>query len=453
MNNLIHQIVAYTEAFRHRELDDATLARAKQLVLDTLGVSVSGWKEPSIANIFAAVNAGKDKVKEATVFGIGDKASLEHAIICNGSLTRVQDYMDIYYDLDASHPSEFIPFILSCCEAWGLSGRQALRGIVLAYDLQGWFTENMRSNRNGWHYATIANVVASAVLGLLLDMTAESMANTIAISSSTNLTTLGTGPQTDMKTLTFSLTVKNVPFAARLAMNGCTGPQDAVENLLAATGNSDRNKAELIPQNPRIFNTSIKAYPAEFMAHSALEALENILSREPVEPEEIAHIQILVHEWATWIARKSSYDPQNREEADHSLPYCIAARLVAGKLDQSQFQNRSWENESIRKLMRNIVVQADAELEALYPAARPAILEITLKDGRVHSERVDHPLGDRSNPMSYRQIQEKFIMCVSEWMDKEQAERILRCVDTLEQRPVSELMELMTWTEKQSLAQ
>ena len=45
--------------------------------------------------------------------------------------------MDVYYDLDASHPAEYIPFVFCCCDALGLSGEQAIRGILLAYDLQG----------------------------------------------------------------------------------------------------------------------------------------------------------------------------------------------------------------------------------------------------------------------------------------------------------------------------
>ncbi len=78
--------------------------------------------------------------------------------------------MDVYYDLDASHPAEYIPFVFCCCDALGLSGEQAIRGILLAYDLQGWFTENMRCNRNGWHYATVASAVCTAVFGMLFKL-------------------------------------------------------------------------------------------------------------------------------------------------------------------------------------------------------------------------------------------------------------------------------------------
>ena len=444
MMNLIDEIVAYTDEFRRRAVEPEAIVRAKQLVLDTMGVCVSSWNEPSIAAIFASAEAESGK-ELATVYGTGKKAPVEQAIVCNGALTRVQDYMDVYYSLDASHPSEYIPFTLACCEAWNLTGDDALRGIILAYDLQGWITENLRCNRNGWHYATFASAVSAAVVALLRNLSAEQLANTIAISCSTNLTALGTGPQTDMKTLAFALAAQNVLMSARLAANGCTGPRDTLETLLGITGNAGKEFPPLRPEHPRILKTSIKPYPSEFMAHSALEALESILQQQTLAAEQVDKICVRVHQWATWIARESSYHPHNRQEADHSLPYCIAARIVAGKLDQSEFQNRYWENEAVLALMQKIRVVADDALEALYPQARPAIVEITCKDGRVLTARVDHPLGDYRNPMTQAQVEEKFRDCVKGTMDDEKAQRVIDAVDQMQSHPSASLTELMVW--------
>ena len=133
--NTIRDIVDYTLKFKEQPLNEDAVKQAKKLVLDTLGVSISGWKEPSIAKIYRAIDRG-DSTWTAQAFGTGERLPLEWAIICNGALARVQDYMDVYYDLDASHPAEYIPFVFCCCDALGLSGEQAIRGILLAYDLQ-----------------------------------------------------------------------------------------------------------------------------------------------------------------------------------------------------------------------------------------------------------------------------------------------------------------------------
>lgn len=445
--NTIKAVVDYTMAFKDKKLDPAAVKKAKELIIDTLGVSVSGWKEPSIAKVYASVSEGTD-IWEASAWGTGRRLPLEWAVICNGSLVRVQDYMDIYYAADATHPSEYIPFVFCCCEALGLSGEQALRGILLAYDIQGWFTENIRCNFNGWHYATAASAVCAAVMGMLLGCSDEKLSNMIAINCSCNYTNLGTGPQTDMKTLAFALAAANTVKAAKLAFNGIQGPMDALDNLFLATGNADVRPEPLEPEYPHVFSTSIKPYPSEFMAHSALEALDNILSKEVIRPEDIKHIRIAVHNWATWIARECSYNPMNREEADHSLPYCIASRLVFGKLTTAQFQEKAWENEIVRALMSRITVKADPVLEALYPKARPAVVTITLKNGREVSNRVDYPVGDRRNPMTYQQVLDKFHDCVKDTVSNEQAERLIDTVNNMEDRMISELMELMKWTDR-----
>ena len=444
--NTIRDIVDYTLKFKEQPLNEDAVKQAKKLVLDTLGVSISGWKEPSIAKIYRAIDRG-DSTWTAQAFGTGERLPLEWAIICNGALARVQDYMDVYYDLDASHPAEYIPFVFCCCDALGLSGEQAIRGILLAYDLQGWFTENMRCNRNGWHYATVASAVCTAVFGMLLSCDREQLANMMAVNCCCNYTSLGIGAQTDMKTLAFALSAANSVKAARLAMAGIQGSADALDNLFRMTGNSDAIFSPLVPEQPRIFRTSIKPYPSEFMAHSALAALDEILTEEGIRAEDIAGIHIAVHDWATWIARECSYHPMNREESDHSLPYCIAARLVFGTLTTAQFQDKAWENSRVKALMSRIKVEADPGLEALYPKARPAVVSITLKDGRKLSGRVDHPLGDYQNPMSYAQVLEKFCRCAGEILPDEKAHAIIDAVDSMETKQVTELMRLMRWTD------
>ena len=65
-------------------------------------------------------------------------------------------------------------------------------------------------------------------------------------------------------------------------MAGIQGSADALDNLFRMTGNSDAIFSPLVPEQPRIFRTSIKPYPSEFMAHSALAALDEILTEEDI---------------------------------------------------------------------------------------------------------------------------------------------------------------------------
>ena len=72
--NTIRDIVDYTLKFKEQPLNEDAVKQAKKLVLDTLGVSISGWKEPSIAKIYRAIDRG-DSTWTAQAFGTGAPAA------------------------------------------------------------------------------------------------------------------------------------------------------------------------------------------------------------------------------------------------------------------------------------------------------------------------------------------------------------------------------------------
>lgn len=125
--NTIRDIVDYTLKFKEQPLNEDAVKQAKKLVLDTLGVSISGWKEPSIAKIYRAIDRG-DSTWTAQAFGTGERLPLEWAIICNGALARVQDYMDVYYDLDASHRRNTYRSCSAAAMPWACQGSKRSEG-------------------------------------------------------------------------------------------------------------------------------------------------------------------------------------------------------------------------------------------------------------------------------------------------------------------------------------
>lgn len=427
---VIERIADYVGDFARREPSAETMERARQLVLDTLGVALAAVDEPEILKIRSALS--RDSCGEATVFGTGERVSLEDAVFVNGSMTRALDYMDVYFDIDASHPSENIPLLMAYAEAENLSGRDFLKSVVLAYDLQGWFTEALECNPAGWHHVTTGGFVAPAALGYLAGLDRNKLIHAIAVCGASNATSLGTGPQTTMKAFAYPLVSRNAVLAVRLARSGCTGPVNAVENFVQLTGVRANLAMPIEPDRPRIFRTAIKPYPTEFLSHSAMEALAQLMREAPVDASDIVTIEVLTHKWTTWIARPVSYAPASREEADHSLPYCLAAMILDGEIGKQQFRNDRWLAADILELMPRIRVVADDGLERLYPVARPAVVTIIGKDGSRRSARVDHPLGDPQRPMSWQNLEEKFRSCVDGQFPQAATDAIVSHVQDIE---------------------
>ncbi len=90
-------------------------------------------------------------------------------------------------------------------------------------------------------------------------------------------------------------------------------------------------------------------------------------------------------------------------------------------------------------------VTPDEGLDSIYPeGSRPTTVEVKLKDGATHRERVDIPWGEPRNPLTDEELFDKFVNWSSPTVDRGKAERIwstLRGLDELGN--VSELMPLL----------
>src|SRR5262249_55204921 len=141
-----------------------------------------------------------------------------------------------------------------------------------------------------------------------------------------------------------------------------------------------------------ILKTSIKLWPAEYHAQSAIEAALKLRAWAG-DPAQIASVCVESHDAAVDIIGKEpeKWRPANRETADHSLPYMVAAALMDGEITPTQFALERLTDPALRDFTQCVRVERHAELSRLYPAAVGNIVTVTLRDGRSRTERVDHP--------------------------------------------------------------
>ena len=63
---------------------------------------------------------------------------------------------------------------------------------------------------------------------------------------------------------------------------------------------------------------------------------------------------------------------------------------------------------TIRAQLNKVEVVADPEIESLFPELQRVHVTIVTTDGREFSKQIDYPKGDPRNPLSDREIEEKF---------------------------------------------
>ena len=94
-------------------------------------------------------------------------------------------------------------------------------------------------------------------------------------------------------------------------------------------------------------------------------------------------------------------------------------------------------------------VELDPELEKEFPQKRATIVEITTKDGKVFSHKVDIAKGDPENPFSKSELEDKFNLLSSKVVNEERRRKIIDYVDGLETKEnITDFFPLLKATSK-----
>ena len=94
------------------------------------------------------------------------------------------------------------------------------------------------------------------------------------------------------------------------------------------------------------------------------------------------------------------WTPENRETADHSLPFTIAVALMEGTLAIRHYDELYYLRPDVRALMQKISISVGDEPSKAWPEAPLCLLEVETNTGEVTRARAEYHLGHYRNPMS-----------------------------------------------------
>jgi 2-methylcitrate dehydratase len=411
------RIARWAAGLQYTHLSPEAVHEAKRYLLDSIGCALGGTLQHDvrIALDVLGEHAGRGK---STVIGTGAQMDPVTASLLNALMVRVMDYNDIYWKQDPSHPSDIIPAALALGEHTGRDGRELVVGIVLGHEFEQRLCEAAFPGirERGWHHATLTAFASPIVAGRMLGLDGTKIQHAIGISGSRHFT-LGaavSGKLTMMKNTVDPMATQSGVLAALLAQKGYTGPEhviDGKEGMVHCLG--PEWKLEILEQGLgeswRITQCSMKAYPTEALTHTPISAVLDIVRNNDLKPDQIAkvHIRSLARA-ADILSDPSKYDPRTKETADHSLPYVIAAAIADRQVTPAQFTDAKIMDPIIRAQLRKVEVVADAEIEKLFPKLQRVIVTITTTEGKQFTKQVDYPKGDPRNPLTDREIEEKF---------------------------------------------
>ncbi len=453
MDRIVDYLSSYTNALAYEDLPEDVIHQSKRLWLDTLGCALGAFSSgPSKIARDAARRVSS--TRPATILWSGDPTSPDLAAFANGIMIRYLDFNDFYQGPEAKesgHPTDGFAAVLPAAEINGRDGKAAILGAVLAWEVYARFADAAALRDLGFDQAINIGIAASCGASKMMNLTPEQTAHAIALTAASNvvLGEIRFGNVSMWKGCAAANACRNAVFSTELAADGMTGPLDIFEGsrgmVKAVTGPFE------LPEfggngNPfRIMQSSFKHYPAGSVAQTALECAMKIRPRlDSIEDIVEVNIQTFAFGANVMADGPDKWDPENRETADHSMPYVMAVALMYGEVDGRYFSDRYIQDPQLRALVHKIRVEASDECTRVFPEQRLSIVEIVTRDGTRHSERLGYHRGHPENPISDLEIEDKFRSLADGLLTEPQTEEIIQRVWHLDdEKSLDSLLQLM----------
>jgi 2-methylcitrate dehydratase len=436
---LAQQLADYSTKLKFDDLSPPVVHEVKRRVLDSLGCALGAWHDdPGV--IARQVASTLSAQRGATLLGTTHKAPPDWAAFANGVIVRYLDYNDTYLSKEPAHPSDNIPAALAAAEYAGSNGREFITAIALAYEIQCRLCDAASLRSIGWDHVTYGAFSTAAAAAHLMKLDALQTRHALGIAGVTSAALRQTrvGELSHWKGCAFANAARHGLFAALLAQAGLTGPSPIFEG---DNGFEKLVSGPLHLHGPiigetddlMILRTSIKCWPVEYHAQSAVEA-SLALRGQIKDSDTIESVLIQSHDAAVDIigSDPAKWHPTTRETADHSLPYIVAAALTDGEVTLKTFSPDRIADPNLIAFVQRVKVERHTELSEMYPNAVGNIITVKSTDGRTLSRRVDHPCGHAKNPMSDQQVQAKFHALADPVLGQQRAENIVNWVSKLE---------------------
>jgi 2-methylcitrate dehydratase PrpD len=432
------QVASWAAALALDDIPNEVRAAASEHVLDTLGCGLAalGLGEAT-AGLAVARESGAGP---ATAIGTQDGVTAPTAALANGMLCHGLDFDDTHEPSIAHIGTVVVPAALAVAETVGASGADAVAAIVAGTETVARIGTAAPEglHRRGFHPTGVcgvfgATVVACRLRGMDADVTTRALGLAGSMASGI-FEYLSDGSPT--KPLHAGWAAQAGVQAAALAAAGARGPATVLEGrfgLFATHVDVPWDVAAQLADLGRRWESpsvAIKPYPACHWNHAAVDAA--VEASDGAAPEDIERILVRIPDVGVPIVLEPSDQkaaPMTPYDAKFSLPWCIAARLVHGRLDVRSFTEEAIGDRAVLALAAR-VDHAPWQGEVGSPFAGEA--EVVTADGCARVVRYEQPRGAPGNPMTLAAVVEKFMVNATRSLDEAAAQRIVAGVEALD---------------------
>ncbi|MFZ2006034.1 MAG: MmgE/PrpD family protein [Stellaceae bacterium] len=380
-------LARYAAALRYEDLPAAVIAKAKDIIADTVAACICGadmpWSRIVIDYAERTGPGGSSKI-----LGRGTSVQAPAAALANGALGHSFELDSLTRPGAGAHPgATVLPPALAVAQQVGASGKQLIAAVVAGNEVMiriGRATGHTNEARGFHAPGTTGPFGAAVACGLLLGLDERRMTSAIGIAGSLagGLLEFARGDGGMVKRLHLGRASEAGVMAASLAAGGFEAPRTVIEGefgfLKVFCSESDESHLTRGLGNDFVTMSAVlKRYPCHATAHAAVRAVRDLQAEYGLKGSDIA--SITVTGTPRMIERHNILEPPDLMLAQYSIPFCVALALHREARDPESYDDSALADPAIRALTRKVRLVAEAGDRH---GAAGSHVTVALNDGR-----------------------------------------------------------------------
>lgn len=428
------------------DLSVAAFERGRWIIADCLPVIAAGMQTREMKALVVAhlANAAPG---QAWVIGSGRRAGAMDSALLNGTAGTCLELDEGNLFVGGGHPGiQVVPAALAAAQELGASGADLLLAVILGYEVSARIVRSSKLRPSVHSHGTYGVIGAAIAVAKLKGFSQPQMRELLNVAATM-------GMATSRNSLLEGATVRNIytghsgymgQMAVRLVESGFSGEADAVKSVFGSVL-SDSFDAERVVHGLGsewvVTQNYFKLHPTGRYVHSAIDALEDVLSRQPggrIDYDSIERIDVNAYKLAAMLCGKNI---SSSFGARFSIPFALASILYHGRSGLKSFDDEAVANPKVQQLVAKVYVAEELSYNDNYPQEQLCDLVITLKSGVTLSGHCRFTKGELSNPHSEVELRAKFFELGNAAWGEDLARQLLRDLMGLER-----IADLRAWS-------
>lgn len=386
--------------------------RARWIIADCVPVIAAGMQVAEMKALSARqlAQAGSGN---AWVLGTGKRAAPLDAALLNGTAGTWLE-LDEGNLFAKGHPGiQVVPAAIATAQDMGASGADLVLAVALGYELSSRIHRPSKTKLAVHPHGTYGVIGAALAVGKLKGFSAVQMLELVNVAATMAMSS-------SRQTLLDGATVRNIftghsgymgQMAARMVECGFTGEIDAVTavfgKILSDTGALDGDAVVAgLGEEWLIAQSYFKLHPAGRYAHSAIDALENLMAKSGrLEPSAVERIEVRAYSLCAFLSEKRVTTSFG---ARFSVPFALGSILYHGRSGLPAFDDAAVANPVVQALAGKVDLREDPAFTARFPDEQPVEIRIHMNDGKVHEGHCVITKGEPANPHQPADLTGKF---------------------------------------------